>query len=249
MSTHAMVAGVTWPKLGSNEQERTELVEILVFSLCFDYGPAVESHSLDCVADRPSCKTCSFQHSVLSHVSASQDPQQGPPARQWRLASHAKRETSYPVEVLHLRVVNRLINPSREFRAGLRRSGGEAVHRGPCTWSAWFQSNGRPFPGDRSVYPHHRVLHEAGFANQPGSQHRNDGLCLKDAWIPAAVGCVRSAKEPTTKRIESGCSFLEHELTLLPRTGAFVVRGKIALDNWLTIPCPRGPVALRAAIT
>jgi hypothetical protein len=89
MSTHAMVAGVTWPKLGSNEQERTELVEILVFSLCFDYGPAVESHSLDCVADRPSCKTCSFQHSVLSHVSASQDPQQGPPARQWRLASHA----------------------------------------------------------------------------------------------------------------------------------------------------------------
>src|SRR5579872_2043321 len=49
---------------------------------------------------------------------------------------------------------------------------------------------GRPFTGDGSGHFLYPVLHRAGFASQPNSTARDDGMRLLDAYITAAVRCA-----------------------------------------------------------
>lgn len=108
---------------------------------------------------------------------------------------------------------------------------------------------GRVFTGDSSGDLLYRVLHQAGFANRPESQHRDDGLRLQDAWISAAVRCAPPANKPTPEEIVACRPFLEREVALLRRTRVFVALGRIAFDNWLTMLRSRGLVDSRTGFT
>jgi len=105
---------------------------------------------------------------------------------------------------------------------------------------------GRVFTGDRSGDFLYKALHKAGFANQPTSLHRDDGLQLKNVYIAAAVRCAPPANKPLPSEILHCRGYLERELEIL-RPGAVLALGKIAWDAYLEILKQRGQIASRAA--
>lgn len=104
---------------------------------------------------------------------------------------------------------------------------------------------GRVFTGDRSGDFLFEALHKAGFANQPTSVRREDGLKLRGAYIAAAVRCAPPANKPLPGEILNCRGYLERELEILqPR--AVLTLGKIAWDAYLELLKQRGRIASRA---
>ena len=94
---------------------------------------------------------------------------------------------------------------------------------------------GRMFTGDRSGEFLFRALHETGFASQPDSSSREDGLRLKDMWITATVRCAPPDNKPTREEFERCRPYLERELALLKRVRVVVALGKLAFDTYLGV--------------
>jgi uracil-DNA glycosylase family 4 len=106
---------------------------------------------------------------------------------------------------------------------------------------------GRMFTGDSSGILLYRVLHAAGFASQPASASRDDGLLLTGAYITAAVHCAPPGNKPLPDEIRKCRGYLEHELEILPQVRVVVALGKVAFDTYLSILRDRGVIASRSA--
>ena len=89
---------------------------------------------------------------------------------------------------------------------------------------------GRVFTGDRSGEWLYRAMHKVGLANQPTSEHRDDGLRLTNAWVTVAVRCAPPANKPTPEERTRCAPFLQRELALLSRARVIVCLGAFALQ-------------------
>ena len=92
---------------------------------------------------------------------------------------------------------------------------------------------GRVFTGDRSGDWLFAALHRAGYANQPTSTHRGDGLRLDGAYVAAVVRCAPPANRPTPAERDTCLPYLERELRLLDRVRVVVALGSFAWDGAL----------------
>jgi len=93
---------------------------------------------------------------------------------------------------------------------------------------------GRVFTGDRSGDFLYAALYDAGFANQPTSKHREDGLQLFNAYVAAGVRCAPPGNKPLPSEMANCRPYLEQELQILqPR--AILALGGIAMKTYLGI--------------
>ncbi len=105
---------------------------------------------------------------------------------------------------------------------------------------------GRVFTGDRSGDFLYKALYRAGFANQPTSVRRGDGLKLTGAYIAAAVRCAPPANKPLPSEIRNCRPYLEREHDLL-RPRAVLALGGIAFNTYLKLLKERGLIERRGA--
>lgn len=90
---------------------------------------------------------------------------------------------------------------------------------------------GRVFTGDRSAAFLVRAFYDAGYANQPTSLARGDGLHYTDLYLTAAVRCAPPGNRPTPGERANCHPYLERELRLLPETRAVLALGGFAWES------------------
>ena len=94
---------------------------------------------------------------------------------------------------------------------------------------------GRMFTGDSSGEFLYAALHRAGFANQPTSHHREDGLTLHDVFISAVCRCAPPDNKPSPGEISQCLPYLEAEIAQLKNVRGVVALGRIAFEQVLRL--------------
>ena len=116
---------------------------------------------------------------------------------------------------------------------------------------------GRMFTGDGSADFLTPALFRAGFASQPTSSHRHDGLSLRDLYIAAVAHCAPPDNRPTPLEIARCRPYLVEHILHLPRLQVILCLGQIAFAGVLAaveaigigIPSPRPRFAHGSVLT
>jgi uracil-DNA glycosylase family 4 len=171
---------------------------------------------------------------------------------------------SLAAEIAHCRACPRLVawreEVAREKRAAFRDEeywgrpvpgfgdpGARLLVSGLAPAAHGANRTGRMFTGDRSGDWLFRALYRTGFANQPTSASRDDGLRLSLAWVTAAVRCAPPANKPTPEERDRCQPYLERELTVLSEVRVIVALGAFGYEAvWralgatgVALPVPR----------
>jgi uracil-DNA glycosylase family 4 len=104
---------------------------------------------------------------------------------------------------------------------------------------------GRVFTGDRSGDFLFAALYEAGFANQPTSVRRDDGLRLINSYITATARCAPPDNKPLPSEILNCRGYMEREIRIL-QPKAVLALGRIAWDAYLEVLKSRKLITSRA---
>ncbi len=100
---------------------------------------------------------------------------------------------------------------------------------------------GRIFTGDRSGDWLFAALYRTGFASQPTSVRRGDGLELRGAFLAAAVRCAPPANRPLPSERDNCLPYAAEELALMPTVRVIVCLGGFAWDAALRLDPPPPP--------
>jgi uracil-DNA glycosylase family 4 len=155
---------------------------------------------------------------------------------QWREASAAEPPRRFRGEDYWARPVAGFGDPSARLAI---------VGLAPAAHGA--NRTGRMFTGDRSGDWLYAALHRAGYASQPTSVDKDDGLQLNDAYVTAVIRCAPPANRPSPVERDTCLPYLARELELLERCRTIVALGGFAWDGALraaqalgwTPPSPR----------
>ena len=104
---------------------------------------------------------------------------------------------------------------------------------------------GRMFTGDRSGDFLYQALYRTGFANQPTSKNRNDGLALTDAYISATLRCAPPSNKPLPSELANCRPYWESDLGFI-RPRAILALGGIAMRAYLGLLKSRGEISSHA---
>ncbi|MCI4367402.1 MAG: uracil-DNA glycosylase [Thermoplasmata archaeon] len=114
---------------------------------------------------------------------------------------------------------------------------------------------GRMFTGDRSGGFLVGALYRAGYASQPTSAHRRDGLRYTDLYLSAAVRCAPPDNRPRPEERAACRPFLTSEIRLLGQLRAVLALGAVAWEESLSAASeafgstvPRPPFAHGACV-
>lgn len=104
---------------------------------------------------------------------------------------------------------------------------------------------GRMFTGDSSGRTLLPAMYRAGFASQPTSVNRNDGLEMQDAYLTAVARCAPPGNRPTAEDLANCRHFMEQELQMLDQTRVVLALGRVAFDGYLRMLRGGGKVSSR----
>jgi len=96
------------------------------------------------------------------------------------------------------------------------------------------------FTGDSSGDWLFRALHETGFASQPNSTGKDDGLQVKNIFISAVCRCAPPDNKPLPSEIENCSSFLEKEIKLLRNVKVVLCLGQLAFNRYCRLHSLKG---------
>lgn len=92
---------------------------------------------------------------------------------------------------------------------------------------------GRIFTGDASARLLVRALHSAGFANQPISESKDDGLIYTDCYVTAAVKCAPPGDRPSPAEFRNCSPYLDREVSMMKNLEAVLALGALAFRAYL----------------